>query len=47
VLRPLSEIAPDLRHPITGKTMVAHWTEFDQGLHPLDEEPLILLNGVE
>jgi len=47
VLRPMSEIAPDLRHPVTGKTMDAHWTEFDQDLHPLDEVPLILLKSVE
>ena len=45
VLRPLAEIAPDLRHPVTGKSMAEHWSEFDQALHPLQEDRLILLNG--
>ena len=36
VLRPLAEIAPDLKHPVTGKTMLEHWTEFDEARHPLE-----------
>ena len=44
VLRPLADIAPDLRHPETGKTMVQHWAEFDQNSHELREEPMILSN---
>lgn len=47
VLRPLSEIAPDLRHPVTGDTMAEHWQAFDQDSHPLTEDRLILLNGDE
>ncbi len=35
VLRPLAELAPELRHPVTGKTMLEHWQEFDQQSHPL------------
>ena len=35
VLRPLAEIAPDYRHPITGKTLGEHWQEFDADGHPL------------
>jgi len=29
VLRPLSDLAPDLVHPVTGKTLAQHWQEFD------------------
>ncbi len=36
VLRPLAELAPDLRHPVTGKTMLTHWQEFDASSHPLE-----------
>ena len=35
VLRPLAELAPELCHPVTGKTMLLHWQEFDQQSHPL------------
>jgi 2-amino-4-hydroxy-6-hydroxymethyldihydropteridine diphosphokinase len=35
VLRPLAELVPDLRHPVTGRTMLQHWQEFDQESHPL------------
>ena len=36
VLRPLAELSPDLVHPVTGKTMLKHWQEFDAASHPLD-----------
>ncbi|QKK03710.1 MAG: 2-amino-4-hydroxy-6-hydroxymethyldihydropteridine diphosphokinase [Pseudomonadota bacterium] len=29
VLRPLADLAPDLKHPETGKTFAEHWDEFD------------------
>ena len=29
VLRPLADLAPDLKHPVTGKTLHTHWQEFD------------------
>ena len=35
VLRPLAELAPELVHPVTGRTMLDHWQEFDASSHPL------------
>ena len=34
--RPLAELAPDLVHPVTGRTMREHWQEFDASCHPLE-----------
>ncbi len=42
VLRPLAELAPDLVHPGTGKTMLTHWREFDAESHPLELVGVIL-----
>lgn len=36
VLRPLAELAPDQVHPVTGRTMLEHWQEFDASSHPLE-----------
>jgi len=42
VLRPLSELAPDLVHPVTGKTMLKIWQEYDADSHPLEPVGVIL-----
>ena len=42
VLGPLAEIAPDYRHPVTGKLISEHWREFDAASHPLTAVDLIL-----
>ena len=42
VLRPMAELAPDLVHPVTGRTMLEHWQDFDAASHPLDTAGLIL-----
>ena len=36
VLRPLAELAPDLLHPVTGRTMLEHWQDFDAEDQPLE-----------
>lgn len=35
VLGPLAELAPELRHPVTGRTMAALWAGFDQERSPI------------
>jgi 2-amino-4-hydroxy-6-hydroxymethyldihydropteridine diphosphokinase len=36
VLGPLAELAPDLRHPVTGQTMAGLWAGFDRRQYPLE-----------
>ena len=36
VLGPIAELAPDLRHPVTGETMAEMWARFDRHRHPLE-----------
>jgi len=42
VLGPLAEVAPELRHPLTGETMASLWQRFDKARHPLHRVPLPL-----
>ncbi|KJV33287.1 2-amino-4-hydroxy-6-hydroxymethyldihydropteridine diphosphokinase [Luteibacter yeojuensis] len=42
VLKPMADIAPGLRHPVTGETMAALWAAFPAGKEPLSVEPLDL-----
>jgi 2-amino-4-hydroxy-6-hydroxymethyldihydropteridine diphosphokinase len=42
VLRPIVELAPDLVHPVTGRTMQEHWQDFEATSHPLETVDLIL-----
>jgi 2-amino-4-hydroxy-6-hydroxymethyldihydropteridine diphosphokinase len=42
VLGPLAEIAPDLVHPVSGKSIAWHWANSDPERHPLTREDLIL-----
>lgn len=40
VLGPLTALAPELRHPVTGERIGALWEHFDRGAHPLVETSL-------
>jgi len=40
VLRPIADIAPDFRHPVSGQRMAALWTAFPAQAEPLRIEPL-------
>lgn len=42
VLRPLAELAPDLIHPVTGKTISQHWQEFDAASQALEIIDVVL-----
>lgn len=35
MLGPMAEIAPDLRHPVLGKTFAELWQDFDQSAHAM------------
>lgn len=35
VLKPLTDLAPEQRHPLSGRTFAAHWREFNTADQPL------------
>lgn len=37
MLRPMADIAPDLRHPTLGRTMQELWNDFEGAAHPMRE----------
>jgi 2-amino-4-hydroxy-6-hydroxymethyldihydropteridine diphosphokinase len=37
VLRPMVEVAPELQHPVSGKTMSQLWDGFDAETHPMQK----------
>lgn len=37
VLRPMSELEPQRRHPVTGRSYAEHWAEFDRNSHPMTQ----------
>lgn len=41
VLKPMVDIAPDVRHPLSGKTMAELWAAFPQDKEPLFADPNI------
>jgi len=36
VLGPIAELAPELRHPVTGESMAEMWARFDRKRHPME-----------
>ena len=40
VLKPIADIAPALRHPVSGRSMAQLWAEFPADSEPLSVEPL-------
>lgn len=42
VLRPLAEVAPQLKHPVTGMTMGDIWGDFDHDSHPMERVDLLI-----
>jgi 2-amino-4-hydroxy-6-hydroxymethyldihydropteridine diphosphokinase len=42
VLKPLADIAPDYRHPLSGKLISDHWREFNAASHPLTQVDIVL-----
>ncbi|MDH4048029.1 MAG: 2-amino-4-hydroxy-6-hydroxymethyldihydropteridine diphosphokinase [Gammaproteobacteria bacterium] len=45
VLRPLADLAADLRHPLSGRTIGEHWQEFDCDGYPLVRSELEFMSA--
>ena len=45
VLKPLTDLAPEERHPVTGRRFADHWQEFDDSGQPLT--PVTMETGLE
>ncbi|HYM36251.1 MAG TPA: 2-amino-4-hydroxy-6-hydroxymethyldihydropteridine diphosphokinase [Steroidobacteraceae bacterium] len=45
MLRPMAELAPDVRHPILGRTMRELWSEFDSKGHEMSRVNFQLKSG--
>ena len=41
VLRPIADIAPDFRHPVSGRSMAELWSAFPASAEPMRAEPLL------
>lgn len=42
VIRPLAEVAPEVKHPLSGKAMSDIWEDFDHECHPLERVELAI-----
>jgi 2-amino-4-hydroxy-6-hydroxymethyldihydropteridine diphosphokinase len=42
VLGPLVELAPELKHPVKGRTMSELWDDFDHESHPMQRVDLVI-----
>lgn len=42
VLRPIAELAPQLRHPTSGRTLAWHWAHSPRDWRPLVSIPMVL-----
>jgi 2-amino-4-hydroxy-6-hydroxymethyldihydropteridine diphosphokinase len=45
MLGPTAELAPDLVHPLTGRSLASHWAAFDRSVTPLTRLDLDLSRG--
>lgn len=46
VMMPLAALAPDARHPVTGKTYKTAWLEFEKRMPPKEKPVIVACNGL-